>query len=374
MNDILLADAVRLVTSSTSILLVLPPRPTLDMVAAAGVFQSVFQSEPRQVSVYSEAYTANETTNFLPIKASVLPELLHLREFIIRVGLQSASLESLRYETKNNELQLYLVPKRGYFESKDVHLSSGSFSYDLIVTIGVDRREMIGTALSQQPEFFAHTPILSLDTHAHHDQFGQLNIVDATATSLSEILVTMLPFFGGAQLNEDQATTLFAGMMSQTKGFQTTSITPKSLAAAASLLSLGARRDDVVRHLYHTKSLATLRVWGAALSRLTKDPATDIAYTTITKQDTVHAPSSFSSVAELLDELLSTAQESVIVLLIERPADIEVHIVVRDPQRKPQFPEGVEILDAQHLRALLTTPLSQAIETVMGWWKTPVRK
>jgi hypothetical protein len=342
------------------------------MVVSADVLATALSSDQRRVSIFSEGYRAPALLSEFPTHHVIQSELTRLREFIIRVGLQSATLESLRYETQDNELQLFLLPKRGYFEPKDVQLSSGSFAYDCIITIGVDRRSAIGVIEQEQAEFFSHTPIITIDHRAQHDHFGQINLLDPTATSVSENIVPLLHQLQ-YHLNEDEATQLFAGMMSQSKAFQAATVTPKSLATAATLLTAGARRDHVVRVLYQTKSLATLRLWGAALSNLSQDTSTGIAYTSITKKDLARTHASFEDAVQLLDELLSASPDPVVVLCIETDRGTEVRFVVREGGQPPASSVAFDVIDIHQSRVHLDLPITQAISTVLGWWKTPVR-
>lgn len=372
MDSGLILDAIRQLNSSTSVLLVLQPNPTTDALAAAiGIAESL-RSADRRVAIYCPGFIAQSTTTFLTEGVTILPQLVQLREFIIRVGLNSASLESLRYETNEKELRLFLLPKHGYFEGKDVQLSSGSFSYDHIITLGVQDIAQLGSDALEQKEFFSHTPITAIDHLPAHKPYAQITLLDTTATSISEIAVRVLEAIPEFSFSEGVATKLFAGIMSGTNGFQAHTVTPKALATAATLLNAGARRDVVVRHLFQIKTLPVLQLWGRALAGLQRDVETGVAHTMITRADMQSTKTAPEAAAGLLDELLVTAQEPAVLFGIERDQGTELHIVTRDPQHQPKFPDEVRRLNERYAQMYLPLPPQKAITEALHWWSTPV--
>lgn len=369
MDSSIFLDAIRLINSSTSVLLVLPQHPSLDCLSAGVSLRQILHTEARRVDLFSPEYTEIETTRFVTNGTTILPHLVNLREFIIRVGLGSATLESLRYETSDKELRLMLLPKQGYFESKDVQLSAGSFAYDLIITLGVQQIQDLGVEAVSQKEFFSHTPIIAIDHQPSHQPYGQITLLDTTATSVSEIVAHLFQQQPDFSFHEGVATTLLAGIMSGTSGFQAHTVTPKALAAAAALLTAGARRDVVVQNLFQTKTLPVLQLWGRALAKLQRDTKTGVAYTIITKEDMRVTKTSPSAAIGLLEELLATAQESAVVLALEIDTGTQANILLRDIQYQPQFPDDVHRVSAQYTQAHVSGAPAEAIATILNWWK-----
>jgi len=348
---------------------VLPQHPSLDCLSAGVGLRQLLHSEARRVELFSPEYTEIETTRFVTNGTTILPQLVNLREFIIRVGLGSATLESLRYETSDKELRLMLLPKQGYFESKDVQLSAGSFAYDLIITLGVQQIQDLGVEAVSQKEFFSHTPIIAIDHQPSHQPYGQITLLDTTATSVSEIVAHLFQQQPDFSFHEGVATTLLAGIMSGTNGFQAHTVTPKALAAAAALLTAGARRDVVVQNLFQTKTLPVLQLWGRALAKLQRDTKTGVAYTIITKEDMRLTKTSPTAAIGLLEELLATAQESAVVLALEIDTGTQANILLRDVQYQPQFPDDVHRVSPQYTQAHIAGAPTEAIATILNWWK-----
>jgi len=82
----------------------------------------------------------------------------------------------------------------------------------------------------------------------------------------------------------------------------------------------GARQQDIIRHLFKTRTLATLRLWGRALSYIKEDQPLRFAWSVLTKADFVAAQASQENSAGLIDELLKTASGTDFVLMLTERA------------------------------------------------------
>lgn len=131
----------------------------------------------------------------------------------------------------------------------------------------------------------SHRPlIINIDHHHTNTRFGDLNLVLPDASSTAEV---MYHFFrwNGIIISSRGATALLAGILTDTDRFTNSATTPESLAAAHELVLRGADLRGIASSIFQNKSVACFRLWGAALSRLERHPALDLAYTFITQED-----------------------------------------------------------------------------------------
>ncbi|HLC44069.1 MAG TPA: DHHA1 domain-containing protein, partial [Patescibacteria group bacterium] len=156
---------------------------------------------------------------------------------------------------------------------------------------------------------FYEVPVVNIDHHAGNDQFGKINWVDITATSTSEILVSVLEALTGDPkfIDEDIATALLTGIITDTNSFQNNNTTPKSLTVAAQLVAFGGRQQDIIKYIYKTKPLSTLRLWGRALSNLRDERADRFVWTQLYKKDYLEVGAAETESSGVIDELLKTA-------------------------------------------------------------------
>lgn len=130
--------------------------------------------------------------------------------------------------------------------------------------------------------------LINIDHHASNNLFGDLNIVNHSAASTTEIIYA---FFREMKipLDSEIATCLLNGMMTDTSTFHTPNTTASVIEASSRLLAHGAKFRDIARHIIFNKNLAVLKLWGKALSRLSMNNPWNIAVTFIAQNDFVES-------------------------------------------------------------------------------------
>jgi len=320
------------VKKSKNILICLPKDPTTDAVAAGLALFSVLEKLGKKTKVVCPGFTLPPHNQFLPKSKEITSDLTSLKKFIISLNVSQTKVEELSYDIKNNQLDIYITPKNGTFREKDVSYSSSDYEYDLIFVLDAPDLDALGKLYEDNTEFFYHTPIIDIDHNPANEHFGQIDLVDLTATSSSEIIFEMIKNWKEDILDEYIATSLLAGIISKTKSFQTTSVTPRSLAIASHLISSGARREEIVRHLYQTKSVETLKLWGRALSKLKQDKQNKIVWSVLNKDDFAKSGStSEEDVLSVIDELIINAPEAETIIVFFEQIKGDFNAIISTP-------------------------------------------
>lgn len=125
--------------------------------------------------------------------------------------------------------------------------------------------------------------IINIDHHATNTHYGDINIVDPTASSTSELLYH---FFQHIEhpISQEIATLLLTGIIMDTGGFSNLATTSSSLTVASDLLARGARIWDIQSYTSKNKPISALKVWGTVLSRLQQHPS-GVVSTVLTQED-----------------------------------------------------------------------------------------
>ena len=186
------------------------------------------------------------------------------QRFTIRLKTDDFKLGELSYELKDNHVEIYLTPKEGRIEPHHIEHVKDNFPYDLVITLGAPDLNSLGRVGQDYRQGLLETPIINIDRRPDNTNYGQLNLVELTATSLAEICFD----FFEPELNKTLAYYLLTALISATNSFQTPQVTPQTLKIASQLIVAGAPREEIVLCLYRTKDLATLKTWGVILSRL----------------------------------------------------------------------------------------------------------
>lgn len=299
-----------LITQNSSVLICLPEQPTTDAIAAGLALLSLVEKLGKRAKVVSSGFTLPVNHSFLPKSNEIFDDVSALRKFVISLNISKTSVEELTYAIDGDQMKIYIAPKDGYFHAEDVSTEDGVYAYDLIIALDAQGLEQFGRIYDMNADFFYHTPVINIDHNPANDHFGQVNLVNVTATSTSEIVFELIQHADKELLDEYIATNLLTGIISKTKSFQSGSVTPRSLAIASHLISQGARREEIVRHLYQSKKISTLKLWGRALSKLQSDPQSKIVWSVLSEEDITETHAQKEDLSDVIDELITNTPDA----------------------------------------------------------------
>jgi phosphoesterase RecJ-like protein len=121
--------------------------------------------------------------------------------------------------------------------------------------------------LGPDPEVLQQAPlVIDLDHHHDNTRFGDINVVDAKASSTGELLRDLFTELDVA-LTPAIAESLYIALVTDTGRFQYTNTTPKSLRLAAELVEAGADLHRIFQGVYESVQFAKLKLLARALER-----------------------------------------------------------------------------------------------------------
>lgn len=304
------------IAKSDHVLIAFRKEWSVDAVATALALSRILAAKGKTVDIVADGFAPAKGIGFLPGADAIRPEIGRLRKFVISLDVGKTKIDELSYDVQGDKLRIFVTPKSGVFEDKDVSTRSAEYKYDLIVTVDTPDLVSLGALFERHSDLFYAVPTVNVDSDAGNEQHGNINLVDITATSCAEIVHRLFKDAGEHVLDEDVSTCLLAGLISKTRSFKTPTVTPITLGYASELVSAGARRDEIVQNLYRTRSLSTLKLWGRALARLKYDPATRTTWSVLVRQDFVHAGADEEHLPDVIDELIMNSPDADIIGLI----------------------------------------------------------
>lgn len=326
---------INLIEKSQRILLLPSSPPDGDSLGAALSFYLLFKKLGKESTVIC-ADPIPETFKFLPTIESISRNFGGAEDFIVTLDCTNSEVDTIKYEVEHNKVNIIITPKKGKFGEKDVSFHYGESKYDLIITVDTGDLQQLGKVYEQNPEMFYSIPVINIDHHASNGEFGRINLIDITASSTTEILIPLFEQMeaktGMKLLDADIATLLLAGIITDTGSFQHSNTTPRAFGVAAHLLDLGARQQEIIKYIYRTKRLSTLKLWGKVLSKIKYDEPHHIVWSTITAEDLKETESSHDESGGIIDELLSNAPGAQVVLLMKEKEKDLVSVSVRTPK------------------------------------------
>jgi phosphoesterase RecJ-like protein len=283
-----------------------------DGLSSALACYQIFRALGKDVTVVCPD-TLPSSLEFLPGFEKLTQEFEGHQNFVITVNLEGGvEVDKLRYTVEDHKVNIIVVPKKGAIRREQISFSDGDGRYDLIVAVDTADLHLFGSAYTEHIDLFSSVPILNIDHHISNTRYGQMHIIDPTAASATEVLYQWFrqePEFAKS-LTADVATLLLTGLITDTRSFQNPNTTPRSLEVAAELLELGARQQEIIQHIYKTKPLSTLKIWGRALNRIQVDAESGIVWSSVSREDLAEMGAKSRETHGILDELISTIPDA----------------------------------------------------------------
>ena len=130
-------------------------------------------------------------------------------------------------------------------------------------------------------------------------------------------------------IDEDIATLLLTGIVTDTGSFQNANTTPRSFEKASELIAYGARQQEIIKYVYKTKQLSQLKLWGRLLSKIQTDKKHRIVWSVVSQQDFKDTGSSAEETGDIIDELMTNAPGAEFVLLLKEKSDGQISVSIR---------------------------------------------
>jgi phosphoesterase RecJ-like protein len=183
--------------------------------------------------------------------------------------------------------------------------------FDLL--IAVDCGDIRRTGL---PPDFPRQPDINIDHHPTNTHFATTNLVDPSASATAEMIYDLLAHVS-IPITEDVATNLLAGLVTDTVGFRTDSVTPKVMRMAADLMERGAKLHEIYFQGLDERPLVETRYWEKGLAKL--QSTAGIVWTSLTIEDRESTGYLGEDDADLINLLSRVAGAKVAVIFIEQP-------------------------------------------------------
>jgi nanoRNase/pAp phosphatase (c-di-AMP/oligoRNAs hydrolase) len=323
------------IEESRRIVIALEKKISADSLGAAVALARVLDRYQKPYQITVEENSDNYT--FLKKGVEVVPGFKQARRLVISLDISLQGLDKFYYATDEGQkkLEIFIVPKNGFFNPDDVRIGQGGFEYDLIFTLGASDLFALGSVYQTNTAFFHETPIINIDYKAANEKFGEINLVEPTKSSLSEIVFDFVEAHYRDVLTKEAATALLAGILERTQSFRVSTLTPQTLEKASRLMAHEADRELIVRELFYNKSLPLVKLWGRVLARLKEDKAKNLYWSLINTEDYTRAEADPAIINKVFEEVLSyLPRAATIILFSEYNGAVYVLAYSGDPMRK----------------------------------------
>ncbi|OIP24954.1 hypothetical protein AUK11_01805 [bacterium CG2_30_37_16] len=318
-------QSTELLKKSKNILVITSSGPTGDSIGGLIALSAALKKTGKQVTtILSDAYPEN--LNFLPFKETLAKDIQGTLDNIIQVNVKDKAIEKLSYNREGDFLNIILTTEGEKLTAGDIEVKE-SVNFDLIVVLDAPDVDKIDRIYDKYTDLFFKIPVINVDHHAGNEYFGVVNLVDLTATSTCEILTAVIDGLGSNILDQEIATCLLAGIIDDTASYKNINTTPKSFTVSAQLLAAGANQQEIVNHLFKSKSLNTLKLWGKILDGLNVNDSA--VWATVDNKTYQSLSATIEDVYGVINELLATIPEVNTVIIFIEDAPGETRIIIR---------------------------------------------
>lgn len=226
------------ITKGTNGVIIIPPNASADSVAAATTLYLALTKLNKNISVVCQNEVEFEITAADKIQTQLVSNGDHL---VVSFPYSDGSIDKVDYNIQGDKFNLIIAPRTGF---PKVDPAQVKFSYtggllDFIIVIDSPTLNSLGTIYTDNQAQFQGKDIINIDRHLTNANYGTVNYVNKSASSLSEMVLSLLKDIQ-MEIDRDMATNLYMGIASATNNFTSYSTNATTFETIASLLRLGA--------------------------------------------------------------------------------------------------------------------------------------
>jgi hypothetical protein len=238
--------------TATNILVTVSRNPSVDQLASCiGLTLLLNKQGKHAAAVFSGEVPS--TLEFLDPGETIEKNTDSLRDFII--ALDKSKADKLRYKVEDNIVRIFITPYKTSISQADLEFSEGDFNVDVVVALGVGQQEELDEAITAHGRILHDALVTSIST-APDSGLGTINWRDPQASSLSELVTQLAQELGPDLLDNQIATALLTGIVSETGRFSNDKTSSQAMSASAALMSAGANQQLVASKLEEGETLS----------------------------------------------------------------------------------------------------------------------
>lgn len=246
--DAQLTELKNLLPSAKNILIALPVGSDTDRLAAGLALFLTLQAQGKQVSLVCEDTMRVSQAHLFGIDhiQKNLPQTEGGNLTLTLEGVAASNgtvpaLEKLDWYTEGSNLNLvfHVLQGQTFQPARIIPRYQGS-GFNLIFVVGAANLDSLGSIYKQNSQSFSGVHIVNIDNQ-NNTGFGQTNVVDASASSISEVVTTVLSDLG-IVFDADSASNLLAGIFTATDNLVSPKVNADTYMAVAQCLRVGGKK------------------------------------------------------------------------------------------------------------------------------------
>lgn len=226
---------------SSSVLIIIGANPNIDQIASSLSLYLALISKGKQVSIICPTPMTVEFNHLIGVdKINNKANNKQGSNLVISFPYQEGSIEKVSYNIEDNFFNLVIEPRKGYaaITPEAIQYSHTGGNIDLLITIGISKITDIPQDTNIQT-LIKDKPLINIDIMKENQNFGKVNYVDSSVSSVSELFISSFSALG-MNIDKDIATNLLIGITYGSNNFSSPQTSASTFEAAAVCLKYGA--------------------------------------------------------------------------------------------------------------------------------------
>ncbi|HLB66513.1 MAG TPA: hypothetical protein VJJ78_02890 [Candidatus Saccharimonadales bacterium] len=242
-------EVVERLKQASNVLVTVSNNPSVDQLAACiGLTLMINKMNKHATAVFSGAIPS--TIEFLQPEKTIEKNTDSLRDFII--ALDKAKADKLRYKIEDKYVKIFITPYKTSLSEKDLEFSQGDFNVEVVMALGVGRKEELDQAITAHGRILHDATVISVNNRENSD-IGAINWHDAGASSLCELLVSLGESLQPGVIDAQMATAFLTGIVAETERFSNGKTSAVTMGIASQLMKSGANQQLIATKLEKPK-------------------------------------------------------------------------------------------------------------------------
>lgn len=239
------AQLVERLKQANNVLITVSSNPTVDQLAACIGFTILLN----KIGKHATAVFSGEvpsTLEFLKPEDTLEKNTDSLRDFII--ALDKSKADKLRYKVEDTMVKIFITPYKTSISDADLEFSQGDFNVDAVLALGIHEREQVDKAIVGHGRILHDAVVMTADTKVGNN-IGTINWVNEQASSLCEMLASVVEELQPQSLDAQISTALLTGIVSETERFRNQKTSSSTMEISSKLMAAGADQQLVASKL-----------------------------------------------------------------------------------------------------------------------------
>ncbi|MCB9823075.1 hypothetical protein H6800_02265 [Candidatus Nomurabacteria bacterium] len=239
-------QVVEKVNGAKNVLVTVGSNPTVDELASAlGLTFLLGKLGKHATAVFSGK--TPPAIDFLDPDKTFERSVDSLRDFIIALDKEKA--DKLRYKVEDDVVKVFITPYKTTITEKDLQFSQGDYNVDVVIAIGISKREDLDKAIVAHGRILHDAEVLTINASDKKSSLGSVDWSDTSASSIAEMLVSISESFGSGLIDEQISTAFLTGIVAETNRFSNEKTSPKVMTMSAQLMAAGANQQLIASNL-----------------------------------------------------------------------------------------------------------------------------